>query len=253
MKLLIVPFLTLPLLFACSKGDQLGSKGKGKQQNATSEVTGEGEGDSEGDSGSVSAQDGDAGVNDSGIDATGSELPSPFETVALTCGSQATVYTGFGNRKLSVTRVSDEDMPRYGDRFRIKPYEVLSAEYMRATGVVPTALPAARATFAAPPARWYKVPQHSSITIFTIYNLSYEAALRMAEGDASYKLAPNAANTQPVCESFAEKAWRFKPSMAQIESCMRVALEETKDLSRAEARWAHALASVLTASNFLAY
>ena len=80
------------------------------------------------------------------------QVDNPNESDAqgptLVCDGQSeTVYKGFGDRNLTAGRLEKEDIPILGDRYRIKPYEVLESEYQRVTGILPTSLARAAATF----------------------------------------------------------------------------------------------------------
>ncbi len=172
---------------------------------------------------------------------------------SLVCSNLSTAYSGFGGRKLTLTTVDAEEAPVYRDRFRLKTYDVFGDELKRVTGIVPAGLLPAKATFSAAPARWYVEPQHSSITLFTFYGIAYEATLKMAQADTNFSKAPDLEGATATCESFATKAWNMKPLKVQVDACVKVALEDTVSLTTPEMRWAHALASVLTASNFLSY
>ena len=174
---------------------------------------------------------------------------------APSCSGQTDIAVeGFGGRLLTPgSKVQPDEIPVLGDRFRIKPFEVLSQEYERVTGVVPEFLINAASAFGAAPERWYIEPEASSITLFTTYKISYEAALKMVEADSNYSQTPDALTAANHCRQFALKAWNRQATDSEVASCSNVAVDVTKDVANPQVRWAHAFASILTSSGFIAY
>lgn len=190
-----------------------------------------------------------------GDDAITQDEEKPAEEPAktmLTCStSDGRAYKGFGGISLAAGRIIE--VPKEGDRFRVKPYLTLAGEFTRVMGAVPASLAANASTFAAAPDRWYIEPQASAITLFTSFRVSYEAALTAAAADPKYAAAPTEQTATANCTTFARQAWNRIPSTEEIAACTRVALIDTAAETDIKARWAYTLASVLTATGFIAY
>lgn len=188
-------------------------------------------------------------------DAKGTETKDgmdPKASTMLTCSlTDGKAYKGFGNVNLVAGRTTE--VPKEGDRFRVKPYAALSGEFTRVMGAVPASLTANAATFAVAPDRWYVEPQASAIVLFTNFRVSYEAALTLAGSDAKYTETPSEANATANCTSFARQAWNRLPTTEEVAACKKVALVDTAAETDIKARWAYTLASVLTATGFVAY
>ena len=155
-------------------------------------------------------------------------------------------YMGFGQRKLGLDRVeADTSKP---NRMRIKPFAVLADEYQRVTGIVPESLAASRDRFAPPPNRWFSESERSSLTVIASFNISYEAALKLIEAQPDLIADKPAAE---VCGSFAQKAWSRIPSDDEVTTCVEIASKDA-ELSAIQ-KWAYALATILSASGFVAF
>lgn len=159
-------------------------------------------------------------------------------------------YKGFGDRELSAGR---SEVPPGTDRFRVKPIEALSNDLSRVIGSVPPSLAANRGSFSAPPERWYEEPKASAVTIYTTYRIAYEAGLIYAGSSPELAAAPTEQSASTACASFARLAWQQEPTAAQVESCKKVALVDTAGEPDVKARWAYALASILTSAEFVTY
>jgi len=169
----------------------------------------------------------------------------------LTCTNSGRTYKGFGNVELTAARLTE--IPMEGDRFRIKPFDALKSDFQRVMGSVPKSLDANAATFAAAPERWYSEPVASAVTLFTTYRVSYEAALTFTGSDAKYASAPTQDSAKAACDSFARQVWNKVPTSEQVASCVKIAVVDTAAESDPKSRWAYALASVLSATGFVAY
>lgn len=184
------------------------------------------------------------GMNPDGTD--------PSASTMLTCSlTDGKAYKGFGNVNLVAGRVTE--VAKDGDRYRVKPYTALSGEFTRVMGAVPASLTANAATFAAAPDRWYVDTQASAVTLFTSFRVAYESALTIAGSDAKYAATPTEESASANCTAFARQAWNRLPSADEVNACKKVALLDTAAETDIKARWAYALASVLTAAGFLAY
>ena len=174
--------------------------------------------------------------------------PSTMLTCSLTDGK---AYRGLGNLNLVAGRLTE--VPKEGNRFRVKPYAALSGEFTRVMGAIPPSLTANASTFAAAPDRWYVEAQGSAVTLFTSFRVAYEAALTVAGTDAKYAAAPTEESATANCTAFARQAWNRLPIAEEITACKKVALVDTAAEADIKARWAYTLASVLTATGFIAY
>ncbi len=184
---------------------------------------------------------------------TGQTVPEDGKSsTMLTCSlTDGKAYKGLGNVNLLAGRVTE--VPKEGDRFRVKPYTALSGEFTRVMGAIPPSLTANASTFAAAPDRWYVEAQGSAVTLFTSFRVAYEAALTVAGTDAKYAAAPTEESATANCTAFARQAWNRLPVADEISACKKVALVDTAAEADIKARWAYALASVLTATGFIAY
>jgi hypothetical protein len=170
----------------------------------------------------------------------------------LTCSAtDGKTYMGFGNVSLVAGRKTE--VPKEGDRFRVKPYSVLAGEFTRVLGSEPASLAANATSFVSAPDRWYVDTQASAITLFTSFRVAYEGALKLASSDAKFAAAPTEESASANCNSFARQAWNRLPTVEEVAACKKVALIETVGETDVKARWAYTLASVLAAANFLSY
>jgi hypothetical protein len=191
----------------------------------------------------------EAGSGDPGLEAeSGRSSKGGMLICSLTDGK---TYKGFGNVNLVAGRATE--VPKEGNRFRVKPYSVLAGEYTRVLGSVPASLAANSASFISAPDRWYVETQASAVTLFTSFRIAYEGALKMVSSDAKFAAAPTEESANANCISFARLAWNRLPTSDEIAACKKVALIETVSESDVKARWAYTLASVLAAADFLSY
>lgn len=170
--------------------------------------------------------------------------------IPLCSASTGRTYKGFGDISLAAGR--SEVLPGT-DRYRVKPIVALSGELSRVVGRVPPSLAANRGSFSEPAERWYEEPKSSAVTIFTTYRIAYEAGLIYAGSNPELASAPTEQSAAAACASFARLAWQQEPTAAQIDSCKKVAVVDTAGESDVKARWAYALASILTAAEFVSY
>jgi hypothetical protein len=191
---------------------------------------------------------GAGGENQDDQTGAGGNNPSAMLTCSLTDGK---AYKGLGNVNLVAGRVTE--VPKEGDRFRVKPYTALSGEFTRVMGAVPASLTANASTFASAPDRWHVETQGSAVVLFTSFRVAYEAALTVAGTDAKYAAAPTEESATANCTAFARQAWNRLPTADEISACTKVALVDTAAEADIKARWAYTLASVLTATGFIAY
>lgn len=210
-------------------------------------------------------QDGDDDDNDDGLSDkrkkpnSGSALENPEESpfaldapTMMTCSLDGgRRYKGFGNSELSAGRVTE--VPLEMDRFRIKSLQSLSAEFARVVGTVPLSLAANQATFIDPGPRWFVEPLASGVTLFTVYRVAFEAGLKFVDGNPDMVANLAEPTVTEVCRNFAITAWQKQPTEAQVASCAKLALIDTAPEPDPKARWAYALASILTSTEFINY
>jgi hypothetical protein len=182
----------------------------------------------------------------------GSEGGKPSNGTMLTCSlTDGKIYKGFGNVNLVAGRLTE--VPKEGDRFRIKPYSALAGEFTRVLGSAPASLAANAPSFISAPDRWYEESQASAVTLFTSFRVAYDGTLKLVSTDAKYAAAPTEETASANCNSFARAAWNRLPTSDEVNACKKVALIETVGESDIKARWAYTLASVLAAADFLSY
>ena len=189
--------------------------------------------------------------DDSTID-QGSKLSQSDDETRKSCSIESgRRYRGFGNTDLVAGRVTE--VPIDMDRFRLKPLSVLSADFNRIFGSVPSSLERNRTTFIHASDRWYIEPKASGVTIFSTYRIAYEGSLAFAATNPMTAAAPSEESATEVCSTFAEMAWNQAASEAQIDACRKVAVIDTATEPDVKARWAYAFAAILTATEFVAY
>jgi hypothetical protein len=221
-------------LAACSK------QSKKNPKNVSSDAeTGAGHGQA--------AEDGDA--------VEGGDAPKPEDNgrpLMLTCDpSSNKKYQGLGGKELTLGRV--EEVPKLGDRARIKPFSALTGEFSRVLKFTPSSLTNNAATFNAAPDRWYLEPSLNGVNVFTAYRAAYEAALSYAGTDPMLLAAPSDESATQACAAIAEKAWNRQPTEQEVNSCKKVALNDSASEGDIKKRWAYAIASILTATGFMSY
>lgn len=174
------------------------------------------------------------------------------DPLALTCSaSGGKTYKGFGDKDLSAGR--EDDVTPLGDRARIKPFSALSGEFNRVLQVIPGSLTANAATFGDPGERWFSEAAVNGVSLFTTYRAAYEAALRYAATNPMLAAAPTEGDAASICSSIAALAWNRTPTGDEVEACKKIAVTETVNEPDPKARWAYAIASLLTATGFISY
>jgi hypothetical protein len=172
------------------------------------------------------------------------------EDPAKTC-DPGRAYTGFDK---SVPLNADRVEADYKvDRMRIKPYSALGDEYLRVIGRTPALYPSMAATFGSSPARWYDEPQASAVTLFASFKMAFQGCLDVTATAAEYGSAPEAAAAKSACQNWALGFWSRAPSTGEVDSCVRVATQDTSGEPDVRKRWAYTCAAVLNSAGFLAY
>ncbi len=204
---------------------------------------------------------GDLSIDDgTGGDDQADAGPGGGDTKPKTCTDLQTSYTGFGNSKLEVGR---KDAPIGTDRFRMKPYSMLTDEYKRVLATTPTVLGESGPTFGQPPDRWYVEPKPGAVALYQAYRVAFEGCLTYTGTDAKYKVAPDATAAQAECTAMETKFWSRTPTPDEVQACVDVAVtDSTMELvpggtstkpTDPQRRWSYACASVMTAPGFLSY
>ena len=182
----------------------------------------------------------------------GSGLSETGDPTRKTCSIESgRRYRGFGDTDLVAGRVTE--VPIEMDRFRIKPLDVLSADLARVIGSVPPSLERNRSTFIEASPRWFIEPKSSGVTIYSTYRIAYEGGLTYAASNQLTAAAPTEATATEVCRSFAQTAWKQAATDEQVSACARIAVVDTAAEPDVRARWAYALASILTSTEFINY
>lgn len=194
--------------------------------------------------------------NDPGASDDPSQTP-PGQTPGSTPGADPTqpggckegvAHIGFGGQDF----VADRKPGAIGvDRRRIKPYTALRSEFQRVLGAVPANLTTSQAAFGQIPARWYQEPQAGAVSSYTTYTLAFTTCYDTMT-DAAYQQMPTATTAADQCAQLQRKAWQRTTTPEEIKACSDFVLGLT-DEPNARRRWAHACASVLTATGFTTY
>ncbi len=194
------------------------------------------------------------GTDDSSLRASTPEVPSA-SVDASTPDPAAVVCTGgkdyadFDGATLLGLRTH---VPAGTDRARLKPYDVLAAEYTRVLGAAPASLAGAADTFGRTAPRWYEEPSIGGVGLQTAYRVAFDGCLAfVAKG--GFPDAPNAANAGERCGAMTRAFWSRTASPDEIAACVDVAVVGSAGEADMSKRWAYACAAVLTASGFLTY
>lgn len=160
------------------------------------------------------------------------------------------VYTGIGGRVLVSTRI-DQDMNV--DRARIKPYQVFAGEFQRAINTTPSLLSSMGNTFSRPAARWNEEPQLSAVTLYSAYRLAFQGCLTFTGSGTKFANAPTTNTATDICTELAQTFWSRDAEQAEIDACVKVAVDDTQAETNPRRRWAYTCASLLTTDGFLSY
>lgn len=179
--------------------------------------------------------------------AASADVPAPPPDAVVCTGGKD--YVGFDGATLLAVR---RQVPAGTDRARLKPYDVLGAEYTRVLGTVPASLAGAADTFGRTPARWYEEPSIGGVGLQTAYRIAFDGCLTFV-GKGGFAEAPSAANAGEKCGAMTRAFWSRTASPDEIAACADVAVTGSAGESDAPKRWAYACAAVLTSSGFLTY
>lgn len=184
----------------------------------------------------------------------------PEQLPPSTCLTRQKTYKGLGGIDLAAKRL---ETPVGQERFRLKPYESLSDDYLRIVGVVPSVLAESGPTFGAPAARWYAEPKPEAVTLYQAYRIGFEACLMLTAKDAKYDVAPTAETAAAECATIERKYWSRTPSPKEIQACVDVAVTDSQQETKPggggmvptpnRRRWAYSCASVLASPDFIAF
>lgn len=159
-------------------------------------------------------------------------------------------YKSFDGAKLEAER------PNEGtgvNRARVKPYQVLAAEYQRVLGTTPESIKTAGASFNAAPARWYGETSYSGVTMNTAFNIAFEGCLTFTAANANMKSAPTTDSAKAECTSFMRKAWSRTPAPEEVDACTDLAVNKLSTETEPTRRWAYVCASILSSTQFLTF
>ena len=159
-------------------------------------------------------------------------------------------YIGFDGNPLQAGR---QDGEIGADRLRIKPFSALAGEYQRVLGATPASLAAKASSFASDPPRWSSEPFASAVSLYTLLEVNFQGCNTLIGTQAQYAAAPNATTAATECTNFATKFWNRAPTQAEIDACVKVAVNDTTSETDVRKRWGYACAAVLTAAGFVSY
>ncbi len=163
-------------------------------------------------------------------------------------GSQ--LYSGIGDLSLDADRV---DKAVGLDRLRVKSYDVLSADFVRVLGALPTSLQNQGPTFGAAPARFSAEPLASAVSLYTTFAGAFQGCLTYTGSAAAYSANPTAATANTECTNFIRKFWSRIPTAAELSPCVGFATgTPIAAETNPRRRWAYTCAAVLTAPGFIA-
>jgi hypothetical protein len=137
------------------------------------------------------------------------------------------------------------------NRRRVKPYSALSSEFTRTLGSVPTDLAMSAPAYGDAPARWYIEPGGGAVAAYTTYQLAF-ATCYDTMTQPEYQALPTAATAPAMCSTWQRKVWQRTPTADETTACSDFVLGLT-DEPLARRRWAHACASIHSATGFTTY
>lgn len=179
------------------------------------------------------------------------EMPEP---TIKSCSAldTARTYKGFGGVDLKAGRV--EKVAPLGDRYRIKPFDALGADITRVfNNTAPASLANSAATFPTSGNRWFVEPIASGITLFTTYRIAFDGGLTLSATNPDMASAPTPTSAEKICSDMMTLAWRRSGTPEEIKHCQNIAVMATASETDNKVRWAHAIASILTAVDFISY
>lgn len=137
------------------------------------------------------------------------------------------------------------------ERRRIKPYTSLRTDFQRTLGAVPPGMNAAGAAFGDVPARWYAEPVSGAVALNTTYNLAFTGCYDSLT-DAKYTAMPTPQTATAECAAWERKFWSRTGTADETKQCEDLVAGLTTE-PVARRRWAHACASIMTATGFTTY
>lgn len=126
------------------------------------------------------------------------------------------------------------------DTLRLKTYDMLSADFKRIFGGVPSVLAGSRPAFKPEPAYWHTEGETGAVALNVIVN----AAIQSCNGESLPAL--NASALRTSCADWARRMWLRDATDTELQSCIDVALIDTSDLSDAKTRASYACVSMMT-------
>ena len=175
----------------------------------------------------------------------------PPEVVPPRCDMGKT-YTGFAGTELTAGRIDGDIGP---ERARMKPFSALVGEFPRVLGNSPAMLTDVSVgnTFAITPNRWVAEPVASGVTVYTTYRIAFQGCLTATATPAQYNVLPSNTTAATECGDWARKFWSRTASQAEVDACVKVAMQDTTTETNVRRRWAYTCASVMTAAGFTTY
>ncbi len=126
------------------------------------------------------------------------------------------------------------------DTLRLKTYDMLTADFDRIFGGVPSVLEGSRPAFKPEAAYWHTEGETGAVALNVIVN----AAIQSCNGESLPAL--NEAALRTSCADWARRMWLRDATEAELQSCIDVALIDTSDLSDAKTRASYACVSMMT-------
>lgn len=157
-------------------------------------------------------------------------------------------HIGFANLDFT----SDRKAGEVGiNRRRVKPYSALSSEFQRTLGKVPTNLATSVAAYGEVPARWFVEPDQGAVAAYTTYQLAFATCYEQMT-QPEYTMNPTATTAPAMCSTWQRKVWQRTATPDEITACSDFVLGLTTE-PLARRRWAHACASIHSATGFTTY
>jgi hypothetical protein len=183
--------------------------------------------------------------NPNGENGTGT-VPGSTPPTADQCKGQP--HVGFANFDF----VSDRKAGDIGiNRRRVKPYTALRTEFTRTLGKIPTNMAQSEAAYGEQPARWFVEPAAGAVASYTTYQLAFATCYETMT-QAQYTTNPDATTASAECAAMQRKFWQRTATPEETKACADFTLGLTTE-PLARRRWAHACASILSATGFTTY
>ena len=133
------------------------------------------------------------------------------------------------------------------ETLKVKSYNIISADYVRVFGAVPTTLKNAATSFTNTPKNWFAVQELGAVTLNVLINSAVEAC-----GTQTMPVF-TAAAVETQCKQWAERMWLRPATDTELKACVNIAMTESAGIGTEKQRLIFTCASMMTAAPALTY